>query len=106
MGVTCNAVMVGLTELNASQDVPIILGGLLMCRDEGQAHERSHGCGNPAKAVAETAIHMASMCAASEKKRIEFSRQSSPDGAQVRFDAKENGSEEVARKVRSVSGCL
>jgi len=101
--VTCNAVMVGLTELNASQDVPIILGGLLMCRDEDQAHERSHGRGNPAKAVAETAIHMASMCAASEKKRIEFSRQSSPG---ARSDARENGSEEVARKVRSVSGCL
>jgi 6,7-dimethyl-8-ribityllumazine synthase len=56
--VTCNSVMTGLTELNATQDVPITVG-LLMCRDEDQAHERSHGASNPAKAWAETALHMA-----------------------------------------------
>jgi len=57
---TCNSVMVGLTELNASQDVPVTVG-LLMCRDEDQAHERSHGAANPAKAWAETALHMAAI---------------------------------------------
>merc|ERR1712107_10554 len=46
---TCNAVMTGLTELNASQDTPIVLG-LLMCHDDEQAHQRSHGEQNPAKA--------------------------------------------------------
>merc|ERR1711959_272956 len=56
--VTCNSVMTGLTELNAHQDVPVTVG-LLMCRDEDQAHERSHGASNPAKAWAETALHMA-----------------------------------------------
>ncbi|CAE8628547.1 unnamed protein product, partial [Polarella glacialis] len=56
----CNSVMTGLTELNASQDTPIILG-LLMCQDEDQAHERSHGANNPAKAWAVTALHMASI---------------------------------------------
>jgi 6,7-dimethyl-8-ribityllumazine synthase len=56
--VTCNSVMTGLQELNASQDVPITIG-LLMCRDEDQAHERSHGPSNPAKAWADTALHMA-----------------------------------------------
>lgn len=58
--VTCNAVMTGLTSLNANQDTPITVG-LLMCRDEEQAHERSHGKNNPAKAWAETALHMASL---------------------------------------------
>jgi len=58
--VTCNAVMTGLTSLNASQDTPITVG-LLMCHDEQQAHERSHGANNPAKAWAETAMHMASI---------------------------------------------
>jgi len=57
---TCNSVMTGLTELNANQDVPVIVG-LLMCRDEDQAHERSHGTSNPAKAWAETALHMAAI---------------------------------------------
>lgn len=57
---TCSAVMNGLTELNASQDTPITLG-LLMCHDEEQAHARSHGSGNPAKAWADTALHMASL---------------------------------------------
>jgi len=56
--VTCSSVMTGLTELNANQDVPITVG-LLMCRDEDQAHERSHGVSNPGKAWAETALHMA-----------------------------------------------
>jgi len=56
---TCSAVMNGLTQLNASQDVPIIQG-LLMCQNEEQAHERSHG-NNPAKAWADTAIHMANL---------------------------------------------
>lgn len=59
---TCSAVMNGLTHLNASQDVPIVQG-LLMCRDEDQAHERSHGSGNPAKAWADTALHMATLSA-------------------------------------------
>merc|ERR1712048_1237570 len=58
--VTCNAVMNGLMELNASQDVPVITG-LLMCRDEDQATERSHGAHNPAKAWADTALHMAAI---------------------------------------------
>jgi GTP cyclohydrolase II len=57
---TCNAVMTGITELNANQDVPIVTG-VLMCANEGQAHERSHGSNNPAKAWAETALHMASL---------------------------------------------
>jgi len=57
---TCNAVMAGLTELNASQDIPIVLG-LLMCHDDEQAHQRSHGEQNPAKAWAETALHMAGL---------------------------------------------
>jgi len=57
---TCTSVMTGLTELNANQDVPITVG-LLMCRDEDQAHERSHGPANPAKAWAETALTMASI---------------------------------------------
>eukprot|EP00933_Yihiella_yeosuensis_P031930 TRINITY_DN25525_c0_g1_i1.p1 TRINITY_DN25525_c0_g1~~TRINITY_DN25525_c0_g1_i1.p1 ORF type:complete len:576 (-),score=115.96 TRINITY_DN25525_c0_g1_i1:120-1847(-) len=61
---TCNAVMSGLTELNAAQDTPIVLG-VLMCRDEEQASERSHGAGNPAKAWADTALHMASISAKS-----------------------------------------
>jgi len=55
---TCGAVMTGLTELNASQDTPVITG-VLMCRDEDQAHERTHGKDNPAKAWADTALHMA-----------------------------------------------
>jgi 3,4-dihydroxy 2-butanone 4-phosphate synthase/GTP cyclohydrolase II len=58
--VTCNSVMTGLADLNARQDVPITVG-LLMCRDEDQAHERSHGGQNPAKAWAETALHMAAI---------------------------------------------
>jgi 6,7-dimethyl-8-ribityllumazine synthase len=57
---TCNSVMLGLTELNANQDVPVTVG-LLMCRDDDQAHERSHGSSNPAKAWAETALHMAAI---------------------------------------------
>merc|ERR1719414_842365 len=57
---TCSAVMTGLTELNANQDTPVVMG-LLMCQNEGQAHERSHGPNNPAKAWAETALHMASL---------------------------------------------
>jgi len=61
---TCNAVMTGLTELNASQDTPIVMG-LLMCQNEGQAHDRSLGPSNPAKAWAETALHMASLSAIS-----------------------------------------
>lgn len=56
---TCSAVMNGLTQLNASQDIPIIQG-LLMCQNEEQAHERSHS-NNPAKAWADTAIHMANL---------------------------------------------
>ncbi|CAK0841264.1 unnamed protein product [Prorocentrum cordatum] len=61
---SCNAVMTGLTELNANQDTPIVMG-LLMCQNEGQAHDRSHGPNNPAKAWAETALHMASLSASS-----------------------------------------
>jgi 6,7-dimethyl-8-ribityllumazine synthase len=57
---SCNSVMAGLTELNANQDVPVTVG-VLMCRDEEQAHERSHGGANPAKAWAETALHMAAI---------------------------------------------
>jgi 3,4-dihydroxy 2-butanone 4-phosphate synthase/GTP cyclohydrolase II len=57
---TCNSVMHGLTELNASQDVPVTVG-LLMCRDDDQAHERSHGASNPARAWAETALYMAAI---------------------------------------------
>ncbi|CAE7463572.1 ribBA [Symbiodinium natans] len=57
---TCNAVMSGLTELNAIQDTPIVLG-ILMCQNEEQASERSHGPNNPAKAWAQTAMHMASL---------------------------------------------
>jgi len=57
---TCNGLMTGLATLNASQDTPITVG-LLMCHDEQQAHERSHGANNPAKAWAETAMHMASI---------------------------------------------
>jgi len=58
--VNCNSVMTGLSELNAIQDIPVTIG-LLMCRDEDQAHERSHGASNPAKAWAETALHMAAI---------------------------------------------
>lgn len=57
---TCTSVMNGLTQLNATQDCPITVG-LLMCRDEDQAHERSHGPSNPGKAWAETALHMAAI---------------------------------------------
>lgn len=57
---TCSAVMAGLTQLNASQDTPIVLG-VLMCHDDEQASERSHGSENPAKAWAETALHMATL---------------------------------------------
>lgn len=57
---TCSSVMNGLTDLNATQDVPVILG-LLMCHDEDQARERSCGPNNPAKAWAETAMHMATL---------------------------------------------
>jgi GTP cyclohydrolase II len=57
---TCAAVLNGLMELNASQDTPIV-SGVLMCQNEDQAHERSHGSGNPAKAWAETALHMATL---------------------------------------------
>lgn len=57
---SCNAVMTGLTELNAIQDTPIIVG-LLMCQNEEQASERSHGPNNPAKAWAQTSLHMASL---------------------------------------------
>jgi len=59
---TCTAVMTGLTELNASQDTPIVLG-VLMCHDEDQAHERTHGKSNPGKAWADTALHMSSLAA-------------------------------------------
>jgi 3,4-dihydroxy 2-butanone 4-phosphate synthase/GTP cyclohydrolase II len=58
--VNCNSVMTGLSELNAIQDIPVTIG-LLMCRDEDQAYERSHGASNPAKAWAETALHMAAI---------------------------------------------
>eukprot|EP00746_Dinoflagellata_sp_MGD_P002885 gnl/MRDRNA2_/MRDRNA2_105641_c0_seq1.p1 gnl/MRDRNA2_/MRDRNA2_105641_c0~~gnl/MRDRNA2_/MRDRNA2_105641_c0_seq1.p1 ORF type:complete len:618 (+),score=103.14 gnl/MRDRNA2_/MRDRNA2_105641_c0_seq1:90-1856(+) len=57
---TCGALMEGLTQLNANQDVPVIQG-LLMCRDEDQARERSHGPNNAARAWAETALHMISI---------------------------------------------
>lgn len=57
---TCNAVMNGLQELNSRQDIPVVIG-LLMCHDEDQAHERSRGSNNPAKAWAHTALHMASL---------------------------------------------
>eukprot|EP00927_Polykrikos_kofoidii_P022300 TRINITY_DN20850_c0_g1_i1.p1 TRINITY_DN20850_c0_g1~~TRINITY_DN20850_c0_g1_i1.p1 ORF type:complete len:572 (-),score=77.83 TRINITY_DN20850_c0_g1_i1:67-1782(-) len=57
---TCRALMTGLMELNASQDTPVI-PGLLMCHDESQANERSHGGSNPAKAWAESAVHMAGL---------------------------------------------
>lgn len=57
---TCAALMEGLTQLNATQDVPVIQG-LLMCRDEEQARERSHGPNNAARAWAETALHMVSI---------------------------------------------
>jgi len=57
---TCTAVMTGLTELNAMQDTPIV-HGVLMCHDEDQAYERTHGGNNPAKAWADTAIHMANL---------------------------------------------
>jgi len=57
---SCNAVMTGLTELNAIQDTPIIVG-LLMCQNEEQASERSHGPNNPAKAWAQTSLHMAAL---------------------------------------------
>jgi GTP cyclohydrolase II len=57
---TCNSVMSGFSELNANQDVPVTVG-LLMCRDDDQAHERSHGGSNPGKALADTALHMAAI---------------------------------------------
>jgi len=57
---SCHAVITGLTHLNASQNVPVILG-LLMCRDEEQAYERTYGANNPAKAWAKSAIHMATL---------------------------------------------
>jgi GTP cyclohydrolase II len=57
---TSNAVLTGLMELNASQDTPIV-SGVLMCQNEDQAHERSHGPGNPGKAFAETALHMSTL---------------------------------------------
>lgn len=55
-----NAVCQGLTTLNAMQDVPIIQG-LLMCRDEEQAHERSFGPGNHGAIWAQTALTMVSL---------------------------------------------
>jgi 6,7-dimethyl-8-ribityllumazine synthase len=58
--VTCSSVMNGLQSLNSKQDVPITIG-LLMCQDEEQAHERSHGAKNPAKAWVESALHTASL---------------------------------------------
>jgi 3,4-dihydroxy 2-butanone 4-phosphate synthase/GTP cyclohydrolase II len=57
---TCMAVMNGLAHMNASQDIPIIQG-VLMCQDEDQAHERTHGPANSGKAWAVTALHMASL---------------------------------------------
>jgi len=57
---TCGALVEGLMQLNATQDVPVIQG-LLMCRDEEQARERSHGPNNAARAWAETALHMVSI---------------------------------------------
>lgn len=68
----CNSVMSGLMELNVHQDVPVT-AGLLMCRDEEQAHERSHGPGNPAKAWADTAMHMAWL--GMEEPQSQFQRQ-------------------------------
>jgi len=59
--VTCNGVTSGLTELNVNQDIPIIQG-VLMCHDEDQAYERSH-VSNPARAWADTALHMSSLVA-------------------------------------------
>lgn len=71
--VTCNAVMGALTQLNAAQDTPIV-SGLLMCRDETQAYERTHDA-KLGPAMAESAIHMAALAepndeaASPEKKR-------------------------------------
>lgn len=83
--VSCNAVMTGLTNMNANQDIPII-SGLLMCQNEDQAHQRSHGPSNAGKALAETAIHMGSMKLNADVERYgesdvasyEFQRQRSP----------------------------
>lgn len=55
---SCAGVSQALMRLNAQQDVPVI-SGLLMCRDEDQAHERTHGAENPGAAWAETALYMA-----------------------------------------------
>eukprot|EP00928_Gymnodinium_smaydae_P075712 TRINITY_DN5872_c0_g1_i1.p1 TRINITY_DN5872_c0_g1~~TRINITY_DN5872_c0_g1_i1.p1 ORF type:complete len:608 (+),score=99.90 TRINITY_DN5872_c0_g1_i1:64-1887(+) len=63
---TCNAVMHGLMELNASQDTPIIIG-LLMCQNEDQAYERALGPSNPGAAWADAAVSMASIKRLSEK---------------------------------------
>lgn len=71
---TCSAVMNGLTQLNASQDIPII-HGLLMCHDEDQAHERTHGSNNPAQAWADTALHMATLSAQVTDGNAEASRE-------------------------------
>merc|ERR550537_1407328 len=62
---TCSALVQGLTQLNAMQDTPIVQG-VLMCRDEQQALERSHGPNSHARAWAETALHMVSITQDSE----------------------------------------
>jgi GTP cyclohydrolase II len=70
--VSCMAVMSALTSLNASQDTPIV-SGLLMCRDETQADERTKDS-KLGPALAESVIHMATLAepndeAASPEKR-------------------------------------
>jgi 6,7-dimethyl-8-ribityllumazine synthase len=62
-----NAVCQGITTLNAMQDVPIVQG-LLMCKDEKQAEERSIGVGNHGSVWASTALMMVS-CNEDEEKR-------------------------------------
>lgn len=54
------SILQGLARLNAQQSVPVI-SGVLMCRDEAQAMERTHGTSNPGTALAETALYMAKL---------------------------------------------
>jgi len=62
-----NATCHGLTSLNAMQDTPIV-SGLLICKDETQAHDRSFGSGNHGAAWARTALTMVA-CNEEEEKR-------------------------------------
>lgn len=62
-----NAVCQGITTLNAAQDVPIVQG-VLMCRDEKQARERSISEGNHGAVWAKTALMMVSYNEDEEKR--------------------------------------